>query len=296
MEIYKIQNKVNGKCYIGQTVTSFNERYNFKGEGAERVLGYLEMREAKASSYSEKLYHNNHLLCALRKYGVENFNVEIIDTAETLEELNKKEEKWIKLYKAFENGYNKCKGGDGTKGWVPTEDVRNLWSEQRKGRHAGKKNPNYGGRLVSEESRRKMSEARKGRFIGGENWRARELINLDTLEVFETMTQACEKYGISSGNLTACCQRQERGEHGTRKLAGGYRWMYHDEYLEKGDVVGEVKNNHHRAVRNIDTGKVFETAAAAGRFYSIDSSQIGKVCRGIKNTCGGYGWEYYKQE
>ena len=38
MEIYKITNLVNGKCYIGQTITSFNERYNFEGEGIERVL------------------------------------------------------------------------------------------------------------------------------------------------------------------------------------------------------------------------------------------------------------------
>ncbi|MCB5259637.1 MAG: GIY-YIG nuclease family protein [Candidatus Cloacimonetes bacterium] len=296
MEIYKIENLVNGKCYIGQTVLTFNERYNFKGEGIERVLAYLEMREDKTSSYSDKLYHNNHLLNAIRKYGTENFTVEIIDTAESIEELNKKEKYWIKHYNAFRKGYNKCKGGDGIEGWEPSNATRKFWSKQRKGRHAGKRNPNYGGKLFTKETLEKMSIAKKGKYTGEKSWVARPVINLDTMEVFDAMAQACRKYNISSGNLTACCQRKERGKHGVRKLAGGYRWMYYDEYLKKGDIVGEPINKRHKAVVNIDTGEVFETAAEAGRQYSIDSSTIGKVCRGEKKTCGGHRWRYKEQE
>ena len=296
MEIYKITNLVNGKCYIGQTVTTFNERYNFAGKGIERVLAYLEMREAKSNAYSKKLYYNDHLLKAIRKYGTNNFTVEIIDKAQDIDELNEKEMYWIKYYKAYEKGYNQCKGGNGNHGYIPSEETRKIWSRQRKGMHAGEKNPNYGGRLITKEVRRKMSKARKGKYMGKDSPVARKVINLDTLEVFDTLTQACQKYNISDGNLTAVCQRKKRGKHGVRKQAGGYRWMYYDEYLEKGDIVKNIRNNHYKRVINVDTGKIFDSAAEASLYYSIDSSGIIKACRGKQKTCGGYKWEYYNKE
>lgn len=295
MEIYKIVNLVNGKRYIGQTTKTFNSRYNFKGEGIERVLGYLEFRENKADFYNEKFYYNDHLLKAIRKYGVENFEVKIIDTADNIKDLNIKEMYWIKHFQSNVNGYNHCDGGGNNKGWKMSETTKEHLSKIRKGRFVGKDNPNYG-KTHSIETRNKMSEARKGKLTGSESPKARQVINLDTLEVFETMTTACEKYNISSGNLTNVCQRQERGTHGTRKLAGGYRWMYYDEYLEKGDIVGEYKNAHHKAVINIDTGKIFNTIREASDYYNIDSSSIAKTCKGRFKTSGGYRWEYYNKE
>ena len=294
MEIYKIENLVNGKKYIGQTVKTFNERYNFKGKGIERVLAYLEMRERKRDTYPIKLYTNNHLLSAIRKYGVENFTVEIIDTAETIEELNEKEKLWISHYEAYTCGYNKCFGGENTKGWKPSDKTRKLWVEMRKGTMVGEKNPNYG-KKHSEEVRKKMSESRKGKLTGIDHPKAREVINLDTLEVFETLTSACEKYGITDGNLTSVCKRRKRGTHGTRKKAGGYRWMYYDEYIEKGDIVGDTKNNHFKAVINEETGEVFDTIKKASEQYHVDPSQITKVCKGKAKTAGGYKWRYHKE-
>lgn len=42
----------------------------------------------------------------LEKYGKENFIIEQIDTAQTQDELNKKEQYWIQYYNSVENGYN----------------------------------------------------------------------------------------------------------------------------------------------------------------------------------------------
>ena len=294
MEIYKIENLVNGKVYIGQTVKTFKERYNFKGEGIIRVLAYLEMRGTKRSDYTETLYGNRHLLSSIKKYGVENFTVEIIDTAETIEELNSKEIKWIAYFDSYALGYNKCVGGKNNLGWNPSEETRETWRKMRKGTMAGDKNPNYG-KTHSKGTRKKMSDNRKGKLVGGDNPRARAVINLDTLEVFETLTEAGKKYSTSVENIVTVCQRKERGKHGTRKMTGGHRWMYYSEYLKKGDVVGVVKNNHFKAVINKDTGEIFNTAKEASDFYKIDPSQLSKVCKGKLKTAGGFKWEYHKE-
>lgn len=293
MEIYKITNIINGKSYIGQTVKTFNERYNFKGQGAERVQGYLKFRKKNVNSYGSKFYHNNHLLKAIEKYGVENFTVDIIDKTDSLVELNKKEIYWISYYDSFSNGYNHCVGGGNTTGYKFSEEAKNKMSMTRKGIHAGEKNPNFGNRY-SDEIRLKMSKARKGKCLGSENGKSVKVINLDTMEIFNSCAEASAKYSINSSNLTVCCQRKEVGKHGIRMTCAGYRWMYYDEYIEKGDLTKELKRKHFKSVINLDTGEIFETIAEAGKKYSVDCSQIVKVCKGKGKTCGGFRWAYRK--
>ena len=106
MIIYKITNLINGKIYIGQTIRTFNKRYNGAGIGAERVLRYFEINKDNKK--------NEHLNNALIKYGTNNFKVEIICKCNTIEELNEKEEYYIDLYKArdYKKGYNCEEGGD----------------------------------------------------------------------------------------------------------------------------------------------------------------------------------------
>ena len=106
--IYKIENLVNGKIYIGQTTRSFNERYCAKGEGIERVYGYLNYRKLHNEDF------NTHLLNSIAKYGVKNFKVnEEFDMAYSFEELNEKEIYWISYYNSSDNryGYNETTGG-----------------------------------------------------------------------------------------------------------------------------------------------------------------------------------------
>lgn len=119
MIIYKIENKVNGKVYIGQTVNTFNKRYQGRGVGAERV--YQSMLFAKKNNRG----YNTHLFNAMNKYGVENFTVEILCQCNTVESLNKKEERYIRKYKSDnqEFGYNTLKGGENKK-WSKDAKVR----------------------------------------------------------------------------------------------------------------------------------------------------------------------------
>ena len=105
--IYKIENLVNGKVYIGQTTQGFNKRYNRFGKNIERVYNFHKKCE------KTNMRHNHHLLQSIEKYGFDNFKVDkIIDYAFSEYELDIKEKCWIQYYDSFYNGYNMTLGGD----------------------------------------------------------------------------------------------------------------------------------------------------------------------------------------
>ena len=90
--IYKIENKINGKVYIGQSQNIF-KRWSVHGN--INKAGNCKMAIAKA----------------ITKYGVENFKFEILELC-TKEELNIKEIYWVSVYDSYKKGYNSTTGGD----------------------------------------------------------------------------------------------------------------------------------------------------------------------------------------
>lgn len=118
MIIYKIQNKINGKIYIGQTV------------------GTLQRRISQHKSNSKK---KSVINMAIRKYGWDNFVAEVIDSAKSIEELNQKEIYWIQHYESIApNGYNLEIGG---KNAINSEETRKKISQSLKGKYKGAKSP-----------------------------------------------------------------------------------------------------------------------------------------------------------
>lgn len=93
--IYKIENKLNGKCYIGQS-TDIERRWK-----AHKIIGFNK----NSHNYNYPLYK------AIRKYGIENFSFSVIEKCKK-EQLNEKEQKWIEYYDSFNNGYNQTLGGE----------------------------------------------------------------------------------------------------------------------------------------------------------------------------------------
>ena len=91
--IYMINNKINNKKYVGQSI-------NLK----RRILEHIR------NAYKNE---NHPLYYAFNKYGWDNFEFSIIDTANTFDELNQKEIKYIQEYKSNnkEFGYNLEAGG-----------------------------------------------------------------------------------------------------------------------------------------------------------------------------------------
>ena len=112
--IYKIENTITHKVYIGQTThkRGFNGRYDHKGVGIERVYKDLLSKKERNESY------NKYLLRSIEKCGFDAFLVdEIFDTASTFNELNEKEFYYIKEFDSYNNGYNMTSGGDSMSGY-----------------------------------------------------------------------------------------------------------------------------------------------------------------------------------
>jgi hypothetical protein len=104
--IYKATNKENGKIYVGQTVQP------------------LHLRQLDHRKKSRDKRCKVGFPAAVRKYGWDAFSWEVIDTAETIEELNDKEIYWISHLDTYHNGYNLTKGGGGTHGYNHSEETR----------------------------------------------------------------------------------------------------------------------------------------------------------------------------
>jgi len=134
--IYKIKFP-NGKHYIGITTTSLKRRQ--------------QQHKQCANQGDTKCLYN-----ALRKYDmVDLLELIEIDTADTLKELCEKEIRYIEEYNSYYkngNGYNMTYGGEGTNGYVFTEEDNKKNSESQKKRF---ENP---------EARQQCSEAQKKRF------------------------------------------------------------------------------------------------------------------------------------
>lgn len=90
--IYKITNKINGKVYIGQTITPIKNRM---------YKHYSQARNGKNITGID---------AAIKKYGEENFEIEQILECPN-EDLDLQEKFYISKYNSFENGYNLTMGG-----------------------------------------------------------------------------------------------------------------------------------------------------------------------------------------
>ena len=194
MVIYKIENKTNGKIYVGQTRRTL----------AERISEHK--RKSRRLSYIDR---------AIKKYGIETFEITILEICDTLEKLNEREIFWIKeLNCKIPIGYNMTDGGLGR---VVTDEERAHKSEAQKGH------------IVSEETRKKISKANTGRkHIVSEKTRKRmsemsavkhPVRCLETSRTFESVTAAAQWCSVQCGTIRAACRKSTR-------TGGGYHWEY----------------------------------------------------------------------
>lgn len=139
-EIYLIENKINGKAYIGQAAKFVSKNNNSWGtEGRWKS----HIREAMSTKKDHCLLLNQ----AIRKYNPENFNViKLCDC--NLDEMNEIEKDYIQIYNTLvPNGYNLNIGGSNGK---DSEETR----VKKRNARLGKKH--------SEETKLKISKGQLG--------------------------------------------------------------------------------------------------------------------------------------
>ena len=152
--VYKITNNLNNKIYIG------------KSNNPEK-----RWKQHVALSKKNKLIdgHYSYLHSAIKKYGIENFSMEIIACFNSNLDAFDFESKTIFELKSNyrEIGYNLTTGGEGVVGFKQTKEQIIKSANSRRGKFVGVNNKNYG-KKHSEEHRRKISEGNKGRITSDE--------------------------------------------------------------------------------------------------------------------------------
>lgn len=131
----------------------------------------------------------------------------------------------------------------------------------------------YAGEMLPDEYRQKIRNQKKK-----PNYKSRPVICLETGERFESMKEAMERYGVSSGSLNSALT------YGYS--AGGYHFYRAD---EPKPVDSFFKPKRRRKVRCTETGVVYESIKDAAERTKISPHGIGSAASGV---AGGYHWEY----
>jgi group I intron endonuclease len=144
-KIYKIINKQNEKVYIGCTIHTLKRRFD---EHRYRCL---------KTDISTKLYNS------MRKYGTENFEIELIEECD-LNRIYETEKKYIEKYDSYNTGLNSTFGGEGCLGYTHSPEIRKKISENTKNgnSHRGKTYEDLYGDKAKDEKEKRSSSVKSG--------------------------------------------------------------------------------------------------------------------------------------
>ena len=183
--IYKYTSP-SGKVYIGQTTNEKKRRNCFLNK--------------------DKDYAGEKINRARKKYGVNNFEYEVIFKVSSLiksevkEILNEKEIQYIKLFDSFNNGYNSDMGGGG------------------------------GTYTRNEENKKLMSEITKEYYKSHKSSVAKPVIQYsifgDYINEWESAKQAGEALNLQPNGITTVCKRH-------RNKCGDFIWRYKSDFKDE---------------------------------------------------------------
>ena len=318
--IYKIINKVNGKVYIGQTVQGFNKRYKYKANlDIDRVYKYHKSNKENGYTYNE------HLLRAIKKYGLISFDViKVFDFAFSKEELDIKEICWITVFDCFKKGYNNCEGGNGISGlkgelsyfsvpvvqlslqgeyiktWKCMTDAQlklKIHSISSVCRNILKSAGGYMWLYT------KDYESRKGTikpYSDDRTFNAKSIVQTslggEFLCEYESLEEACKKYKIHKGDISKCLSYNDNTKN--PKSASGYLWYHKNIYLKyKNDIIPyiKIKTPSIPIVRLDLLGNYideFNGITEAGNVLNINMSNISAICSGNRKATNNYRFMY----
>lgn len=221
--VYQITNNITQQIYIGRTINGIDERWK------EHIVD--------ANNYRD----NAILHSDMRKYGYENFSIQIIEDNIVENQLDDKEKYYIETFKSRKeyNNYNMTDGGSGTYGCskLDRNDIETIYemlNDIEKYPHIDEiaqifnvdestiakinkgvywKNEH----IIYPIRKTKLTRRDNGKNKGKNNPRAHGVRCLELDLVFDTINDANKYFGVKQSHIGDCCK-------GKRNLAIGYHW------------------------------------------------------------------------
>lgn len=288
--IYIIKNNCNDKVYVGQTTTSMNQRWNH------------HITSAKNNLDSSMVIYN-----AMRKYGIENFYIELLENnIAGTDVLNEREKYWINYYNSLiPNGYNVREGGEDCgrrevyKIDLVTNDVITKYDSLNQAAEENDIDPSNLSKVcrgiecsckgfkwsyVDEYDKEKIKN-KNPKILN----RAVYQIDNKTGEIikkFNDIAEAVRLTNVNQPTLSMCL-------NGKYRTANGYNWCYVDEYNKNTFIT----KSQFKKVLQLDKTtdkliKEWNSAKEAAKAVGCCVENIGVVCRGKHKTAKGYKWKY----
>lgn len=249
--IYKITNLINNKSYIGQSINIEKRWYEHK---------------YKSQCEDDKSF-NSILHIAFRKYGIDNFKFEILEELKTAEQLDKREQYYIKLYNTITpNGYNILEGGQKTR--------RTIKYCKQCGQPLKYSTTNY------------CKDCYHILQYRCEHPTKNILIEQVALKGF---AQVARDYGVTDNSIKKWCKKEGLSIY-KKDIVDLYNKINNITPREKQIIepkkVAQIDKDTNEVIRT------FNSVGEAARFINKGSSHITEVCNGIHKTAYGYKWKY----
>jgi group I intron endonuclease len=270
--IYLIENIINNKKYIGQTVVSVEKRFK---------------QHCKKSSKKKSLITNSIL-----KYGKENFKVtKLLET----DELDLMEIHFIEQLKTLSpNGYNLKDGGASGS---PSEETRQKMRLQKLGKKASEESKLKRLQTWKENGyspippRITKESAKKGGLTRRVKPIIRTCLTTGEIKEYDSLTSIKED-GFCSTNVSFCCRYPNK-----RKSYLGFKWEYKDKkYVKNYESYKPRKTTGNKvSLINMKTNEQldFKNQLAAAKYLNCSPGLFSNIKTGRSKTIKGYGVKYY---
>lgn len=275
--------------YIGQTVDPYKRKWEHE-----------RLREE-----DDCVFHR-----AIEKYGKENFIWEVIDKADSKESVNELEKFYIQKYNTFKpNGYNMTKGGDGGSMWnakpVVCLEKDGTYIKRYDSAGEAKRIDGFwdGDVLLCCKGLKRICCGKQFMFEDDylehgatiyekpESKSMKPVIQCDLngnyISQFKSVREASEQTGVRRSRISSVIT-------GISKTAGGYIWVYEDDFpikdlskyshKKKGVKVAQVD------IKTNEIIKVYDRIADAGRELGVSYKAIHKVVDKPDRTAYGFKW------
>ena len=199
--IYCYTNLINGKKYVGQTKQTLKARHNNHMADSKN--------ETRKGSY-KNVFHT-----AIRKYGIENFSLEILSFADEYS-LNLLEIYYIEKFDLLNRnkGYNIKTGGSNGNPYAGQTEYELI-------EHKNKISKALKGKEKSQNAKNNM-KLNHANVNGKNNPNSSSVAQYDLdgnlIKIWDCINEAKKELKIN--NISACCR-------GVQNTAGGYIWKYY---------------------------------------------------------------------